>query len=152
MTTLIIRDVTPADERAWRRLWDAYGDTVGTRFPDSLTAANWHRIMDPAAAVFALIAEVDGEPVALLNYVLHDITWSASPRCYLNDLYVEPAMRGQDIGGSILRFMQQRAAERGWADLHWLTHEGNARARRLYDRFTTPSGYIQYVIPAAPTP
>jgi hypothetical protein len=38
----------------------------------------------------------------------------------------------------------RRAAEAGATRVYWMTHESNARARSLYDKIATRSGFIHY--------
>lgn len=144
----VIRDTTSADEERWRQLWDGYCTFYETDMPAEVTDATWRRILDPENRTFdGLVAELDGRVVGIANYVLHPYTWSTGEQCYLNDLFVDPEVRGGGVGEHLIRFLQRRGAEQGWTRIHWLTHESNARARRLYDRFAPPSGLIQYVIP-----
>jgi GNAT superfamily N-acetyltransferase len=146
--TLLIRDVTEADEARWREMWDAYCAFYETEMPPEVTDATWRRVLDPGTADFgALVAEQDGEVIGFANYVLHPYTWSTGVQCYLHDLYVDPEARGAGIGEALIKALQRRGAEAGWTRIHWLTHESNERARRLYDRFAPPTGFIQYRIP-----
>ena len=146
--TLTIRNVTAADEAVWRRLWDGYCAFYETQMPAEVTDATWRRILDPGTPDFgALVAERDGRVIGFANYVLHAYTWAIGKQCYLHDLYVDPEVRGGGIGEALIRALQRRGAEQGWTRIHWLTHETNERARRLYDRFSPPTGFIQYRIP-----
>jgi GNAT superfamily N-acetyltransferase len=146
--TFTVRDVTPADEPVWRSLWDGYCAFYEKDMPADVTDATWQRILDPGNETFgAIVAERDGSIVGFANYVLQWYTWSTGQQCYLHDLFVDPEVRGGGVGEALIRFLQRRGAERGWTRVHWLTHESNDRARRLYDRFTPASGFIQYVVP-----
>lgn len=148
MSDVTIRDVSAADDQRWHELWRGYCDFYRTDMPDEVTAATWRRILDPGTPGFGcIVAEQDGQVVGFANYVLHAYTWSTGEQCYLNDLFVDPGVRGGGIGQQLISALQRRGAERGWIRIHWLTHETNATARRLYDRFAPPSGFIQYVIP-----
>ncbi|HWV22878.1 MAG TPA: GNAT family N-acetyltransferase [Thermomicrobiales bacterium] len=148
MSTVTIRDAIASDEPRWRELWRGYCDFYQTDMPDDVTNATWRRILDPDVSHFgSIVAEQDGRLVGFANYVLHPYTWSTGEQCYLNDLFVDPEIRSGGIGHDLISFLQRRGAAQGWTRIHWLTHETNARARRLYDRFTPPSGFIQYVIP-----
>jgi len=148
MNDLVIRDAISADERRWRELWQGYCDFYKTDMPEDVTDTTWRRILDPNRADFGcVVAERDGRIIGFANYVLHPYTWSTGEQCYLNDLFVDPEVRGGGVGRELIAFLQRRGAERGWTRIHWLTHETNATARRLYDRFSPPSGFIQYMIP-----
>lgn len=146
--TLAIREVTSADEPRWRELWSGYCAFYETEMPPDVTDETWRRILDSDNDTYgAIIAEQDGRVVGFANYVLQWYTWSTGQQCYLHDLYVDPDVRGGGIGEALIRALQRRGAEAGWTRIHWLTHETNERARRLYDRFAPPTGFIQYRIP-----
>lgn len=148
MSDLIIRDIAATDEPAWRRLWAGYCDFYEIDMPADVTDTTWRRILDPSDTTFgSLVAEQDGRVVGIANYVLQWYTWSTGQQCYLNDLYVDPEVRGGGIGEKLIRSLQRRGDKEGWTRILWLTHESNAPARRLYDRFAPPSGFIQYKIP-----
>ena len=147
MDDLIIRDVTPADEGRWRELWKGYCDFYETAMPADVTEETWRRILDAGMPSFgAVVAVRDARVVGFANYVLHPYTWAIGDQCLLHDLYVDPDARSGGVGEQLIRFLQRRGAERGWTRLYWLTHETNARARRLYDRLTPASGFIRYTL------
>ena len=75
---------------------------------------------------------------------IHRTTWSVGNSCYLQDLYVDPAVRGGGHGKALIEYVADRAREAGATRLYWNTHETNATARRLYDAVAVRSGFIQY--------
>jgi GNAT superfamily N-acetyltransferase len=116
--------------------------------PEAVTDETWRRILDIDTPSFgAAVAERDGSIIGFANYVLHPYTWAIGDQRLLHDLYVNPDARGGGVGEQLIRFLQRRGAERGGIRLYWLTHETNARARRLYDRFAPASGFIRYAVP-----
>jgi GNAT superfamily N-acetyltransferase len=141
-----IRDVSAGDEGAWRRYWADYQTFYEVSHPETLTATTWHRLLDPQSPVFGLVAEVDGRVVGIANCVMHASTWSIAPFCYLNDLYVDAEVRGASIGKALIDELVARGKEEGWGRVYWMTHQNNARARRLYDRYGPASGFISYVL------
>ncbi len=54
--------------------------------------------MDPASPVNAIVAERDGGVIGIANYVLHENAAALTPSCYLQDLFVDPVVRG---GGAV---------------------------------------------------
>ncbi len=143
-----VRFVTREDHEAWHRLWDAYCDFYETTMPPGVTAATWQRLLDDAEPdFFGLVAEREGEVIGIANCVLHGTTWAIARRCYLNDLFVDPAIRGSGAGKALIEYLQRLGGQQGWDKIHWLTAETNSRARRLYDQFAPASGFIQYAIP-----
>lgn len=144
---IIIRAARAEDERAWTRLWDAYCEFYETQIPPATTAATWRRILDPDHEIATLVAVAGDEVVGFANYLLHPRTWSEQPACYLEDLFVTPAARGQRAGRKLIERLVALSAEQGWSLLYWLTHETNATARALYDGFAPADGFVRYSIP-----
>lgn len=144
MTGWVIRDAAADDRAAWRRLWDAYLSYYGVDLAPAVTAATWARLLDPACALKARVADSDG---ALLGFAIHQhhpSSWVAGDDCYLEDLFVAQEARGRGTGRALIEDLVARARSRGWHRLYWHTHETNARARALYDSFTPSDGHIRY--------
>ena len=142
-----VRPLQARDESAWRILWDSYVRFY-EREPDAaLTRHTWNRIMDPAAAVHAIVAETTaGEVIGIANYILHENTATLTPVCYLQDLYVAPQARATGVGKQLIDWLQDAMKAQGWSRLYWNTKENNYRARGLYDKYTPHSGFLRYVI------
>jgi GNAT superfamily N-acetyltransferase len=51
----------------------------------------------------------------------------------MNDLYVDPATRGQGVGRALIEAGAAVGRERGAQRLEWATAPGNQTAQRLYD-------------------
>ncbi|ARO56569.1 GNAT family N-acetyltransferase [Methylorubrum zatmanii] len=141
---MTIRDPAAADEAGWRRLWAGYLAFYGETLPEAVTAATWARMLDPASPVFARLAERDGSLVGMTVNVLHEGTWSTTPVCYLEDLFVAPEARGGGIGQALIADLVERGKARGWSRLYWHTRAGNAQARRLYERFVAADDFCRY--------
>ncbi len=77
--------------------------------------------------------------------VLHEGTWVTTPICYLEDLFVDPAFRGQGIARTMIKSLQSEGADKGWSRLYWHTRRDNP-ARHLYDEFTPADDYVRYRI------
>lgn len=140
----MIRDATPADEGAFRALWDQYLAFYKLDLPEAVTTATWARLTDPASPVKARLAEVDGKVTAFAIHLHHPSTWVATEDCYLEDLFVTEAARGLGLGRALIDDLIGLARARGWARLYWHTGEGNTRARALYDQYVSSDGHIRY--------
>lgn len=88
--------------------------------------------------LFALLAELDGQPVGHALCVLGFSSFAAAPTCNLHDLSVLPSARGQGLGRQLLREVERQARERGCARLTLEVREDNARALGLYQE----QGYV----------
>jgi GNAT superfamily N-acetyltransferase len=145
-TPCTIRAALPADESAWRELWQGYLDFYGVPLPDEVTQRTWKRILDPDSAVMCIVAEVEGRVYGFANCVVHENTWETQAICYLEDLFVTPAARGRGLGAALLEWLRNAMRAEGWARLYWVTRSDNTQARRLYDRFTQADDFVRYVI------
>jgi GNAT superfamily N-acetyltransferase len=141
-----VRAATAADEPRWRELWAGYNAFYAAKVPESITQATWRRILDPAATVVGRVAAADGRVVGFSNSVLHESTWAAAPICYLEDLFVDPAMRGSGVGRMLLQDLLALARQHGWPTVYWHTRGNNATARRLYATFTPADDFVRYVV------
>jgi GNAT superfamily N-acetyltransferase len=84
----------------------------------------------PAAEV--VIAEWDGEPAGFALFFHNFSTFLGRPGIYLEDLYVEPALRGRGIGRALLGHLARLAVERGCGRLEWWVLDWNDDAIRFY--------------------
>ena len=141
----MIREIEAGDRVRWTELWTGYLTFYETVLPPEVYAATWARLFDPAEPVFgALALDAGGLPVGLVHYLYHRTTWATADSCYLQDLYVDPQVRGGGHGKALIEYVADRAREAGATRLYWNTHETNATARRLYDAVAVRSGFIQY--------
>lgn len=141
---MIIRWAEPRDEAEWRRLWQGFLDYYQWPLAPEVTNFTWERLMDPACAMKVRLA-MDGD--CALGFAIHQhhpSTWVMGDDCYLEDLYVDPAARGQGLGRSLIEDLMAYARSRGWKRLYWNTDQTNETARALYDQFTADDGHIRY--------
>jgi GNAT superfamily N-acetyltransferase len=143
-----IRDPRPDDRPAWEALWQDYLTFYGIALPPSVTDRTWARIMDPGHRMKMRLALGEGDaPAGFAIHHWHDTTWSDRPDMYLEDLYVAGTARGQGLGRALLDDLIAIGRRMGCGRMYWITDEGNATARRLYDRYATTDGDIRYRMP-----
>jgi ribosomal protein S18 acetylase RimI-like enzyme len=140
-----IRAATRADYPAWKDLWEQYLVFYETELPPEHTDRLWQKLLDESDPAECLVAEVDGEVAGMVQFFPHTDLWEEQPACYLSDLYVDPAWRGRGIGAALIRAVEERSRDRGWAYVYWQTAEDNHRARGMYDTLTGgASGFVIY--------
>ena len=141
-----VRPLRAEDEPAWRRLWGAYLAFYGTTLPEEVYAVSFARLVDPAVTDYrGLLAWVDGRPVGLANVIFHLHGWQVAKICYLQDLFVDPEVRGTGTGRALLEAVYAMADANGTPNVYWMTQEFNTRARALYDRVGRATPFVKYV-------
>jgi ribosomal protein S18 acetylase RimI-like enzyme len=81
-------------------------------------------------------------PAGLAVLRLRAAIWSAGLECYLAELYVTPAWRGQGLGRALMEAALREARNRGADTMDIGVDEPDLAARRLYESlgFTNRSG------------
>lgn len=79
-----------------------------------------------------IIGEFKNKPVAFALYFHNFSTFLGRPGIYLEDLYVEPEMRGQGIGTIMLAFLAKLAQERNCGRLEWWCLDWNVPSIEFY--------------------
>lgn len=90
-------------------------------------------LFGPRPAAEALIAERGGRAVGFALYFTTFSTFLCKPGLYLEDLFVEPAHRGQGIGRTLLARLAALAAERDCGRLEWRVLDWNEPSIRFYE-------------------
>jgi GNAT superfamily N-acetyltransferase len=89
----------------------------------------------PAAgrpAAECLLAFWDGQPAGFAVHFPTYSTFLAKPGLYLEDLFVEPALRGRGIGRALLLHCARLAHRRGCGRMEWSVLGWNEAARGFY--------------------
>jgi GNAT superfamily N-acetyltransferase len=142
--SLSIRPFAAGDFDAWYPLWRGYQAFYQVDLPLETSRVTWRRLLDPGEPMDGVFA-LDGErPVGIVHYIRHRSCWTVGDYCYLQDLFVEPSMRGRGVGRLLIEHVYAAARAMGCSRVHWLTQETNREAMKLYDRIADRSGFVQY--------
>lgn len=130
-----IRPARPGDEDDILRLVRALADYE--REPDAVeaTAAGLHAYLfadDPR--VFAHVADHDGHLVGIAVWFLNFSTWTGRHGIYLEDLFVDPAVRGGGVARRLVRALAAEAKVRDCARIDWAVLGWNEPAKGFYRR------------------
>jgi GNAT superfamily N-acetyltransferase len=127
----VIRRATADDAAAAAELLDRFNREYDepSPGPDAL-AARLRELLAAGDSAVLLAGAADG--VAVLRF--RPSLWTAGLECYLAELYVVPALRGQGRGRALMEAALELARKRGadWMELN--TDEGDVAARALYER------------------
>ncbi len=131
------------DHARWLALWREYQSFYGIDLPAAVTANTWERLHN--GRVHGLGVRDSGDAlVGIVHFLFHEDTWSITPACYLQDLYVDRSARGTGCGRLLIQAVAEAARAAGANAPYWLTHETNTVARVLYDKVAKNLGFIQY--------
>ncbi len=130
----------------WEALFRKYFEFYEAPQQQAVIDSAWRRIVGRENP-HGLLA-LDGEQVVgLVHYLFHASTWTPEPYCYLQDLYVDEASRGQGVGRALIEAVYRVAAEKPASQVYWLTQHFNAEARLLYDRVADLTPFVKYMKP-----
>lgn len=140
-----VRPLKLSDYPHWLRLFKGYQTFYETSLDDAVSAITWGRFFDPAEPMHAaVIAGDDDVPFGIVHYIYHRSCWTVGDYCYLQDLFVDPQLRSKGAGAAMISYVYEQAKAAGASRVHWLTHQTNLDAQRLYDRVSQRSGFIQF--------
>ena len=141
---IAIRPLAAADHAAWVPLWRGYQAFYKTDIPEATSVVTWARLLDPAEPMGGALAWDDGLAVGLVHHIRHRSCWTIGDYVYLQDLFVAEDGRGRGTGRALIAHVEEWARAAGCSRVHWLTHETNTQAMKLYDKVAQRSGFVQY--------
>ena len=148
MAEVTIVPLAPEHEADWRRLYRGYMAFYKRPEDESVLDRLWGWLHDPAHEVQGLVALRDGRPVGLAHVRRMPSPIRAADVGFLDDLFVDPQVRGGRVGEALLAAVNALARERGWPVVRWITADDNYRARTLYDRVAKKTAWNLYEMAA----
>lgn len=139
--------VAEAHRADWERLYAGYAAFYRVTQTPEMRARVWSWIQDPAHEVKGLVAlDADGRVLGLTHYRPFARPLSASTGGFLDDLFVDPAARGQRVADALIGAVAAIGREKGWSVIRWITAEDNYRGRAVYDRVAQLTPWKTYDI------
>lgn len=135
----------PAHRGEWERLYSAYAAFYEVEQTAEMRARVWSWLHDPGHMVEALIAlDAAGKPIGLAHFRSFARPLAATMGGFLDDLFVDPPARGSGAATALIAALAEEGRRRGWTVIRWITAENNYRARAVYDRLATRTGWVTY--------
>ncbi len=142
------RPLENSDWDDWKRLWTGYLTFYETTVPEDVYTTTFSRLLgDDPRDYSCIVAEKDGKMIGLTHYMFHRHAWKIEEVCYLQDLYVDPDLRGTGAGRALIEAVYKAADTKGAPSVYWMTQEFNETGRKLYDRIGTLTPFIKYARP-----
>lgn len=143
--TITIQTPNQDDRTDWERLYRGYAEFYGVPMNDAILQTVWAWIFDSGQEFYCIMAKgAEGAGVGLMHYRAVYSPLRGAIAGFLDDLYVEPAARGQGAVDRLFEELKRRARERGWPVVRWITRDNNYRARAAYDRLAARTDWITY--------
>ena len=145
----VVDDLRADDHEAWARLHRGYLDFYESTRPDEVSAIVWDWLTDPDHELEGLVvrAVAGSEPVGIAHIRPFIRPLHGSVSCFLDDLFVAPEHRGTGAVDALLSGVRDRARDRGWTTVRWITRTSNSRARSTYDRLAVQTDLVTYDLP-----
>ena len=89
-------------------------------------------LFGPNPKVFCEIAECDGKPVGFALWFYTYSTFQGQHGIWLEDLYVDPNLRGKGIGKALLIHLAQRCVREGLGRFEWWVLDWNKPSIEFY--------------------
>ena len=128
------------DADAIGRLLYAFNREFGEPTPEPSALAERMRQLLDGEDTLVMLAGDGPDGLAVLRF--RAAIWSTGLECYLAELYVTPARRGQGLGRALMEAVLREARNRGADTMDIGVDEPDIAARRLYESlgFTNRAG------------
>jgi ribosomal protein S18 acetylase RimI-like enzyme len=145
MSNWTVDEPQQADFARWRELYRGYANFYEVAQTDEQAARVWSWLHDPAHEQRGLVVrDGNGEVAGLAHYRPFSRPLRASTGAFLDDLYVDPAHRGNGAVDALLAGLRDIARDEGWDVIRWITADDNYRARSKYDQVASRTPWITY--------
>jgi len=145
--TLTIRAIEEKDKNQWLNLWAGYLEFYKSTISIEQTELTWKRLINNELKMFGFVAENEEGVIGFTHCLFRPSTWTETDYCYLEDLFVDPMIRGKGVGRALIEKVVDLAKENKSKRVYWTTQEFNKTARVLYDSITPVSEFVQYRLP-----
>jgi GNAT superfamily N-acetyltransferase len=144
---LIIRELKETDKQRWLELWTGYLEFYKSNLSPEQTEFTWKRLINNEQKMYGFVAENESGVIGFTHCLFRPSTWTETDYCYLEDLFVDPNIRGKGVGRALINRVIELAKEKNSKRVYWTTQEFNKTARVLYDSITSVSEFVQYRLP-----
>jgi GNAT superfamily N-acetyltransferase len=145
--TLKIRAIEEKDKDQWLKLWAGYLEFYKSTILPEQTELTWKRLINNELKMFGFVAENEDGVIGFTHCLFRPSTWTETDYCYLEDLFVDPNIRGKGVGRALMEKVVEFAKQKESKRVYWTTQEFNKTARVLYDSITPVSEFVQYRLP-----
>lgn len=151
VTACTVRKALPADVKTIVNLVKALADyeklaEEAVLTPMQLTMA----LFGPEPQAYALLAELEGKTVGLALYCYRFSAFYGKSHLFLDNLFVDPTIRGAGIGKALLKALAKTARANQCSEMHWRVLDWNEPTIGFYEKLgaTKQAGWAYYSLKA----
>ena len=134
MTGAVLRSGTPEDIPALLGFIRELADYEGELDKVEATEEGLRQhLFGPEPKSKTLIVELDGKPVGSAFYFYFFATYRGRPGIYLEDIYLQPEVRGRGIGKQVFRHLAREVRDAGGYFLRWWVEHNNESGIGFYE-------------------
>ena len=141
---LIIRNIKIKDKNDWYILFQGYADFYQVEINDNIINTVWEWLHTPEHELQGIVAEINNKVIAFAHYRRMLGPLRGKNIGLLDDLYVLPECRGQQIGEKLIKKLKQISIEKKWNLVRWITRDNNVRAKKVYDKVSNQTNWDVY--------
>ena len=140
----MIRFLEQKDKEKWAKLYNSYADFYKVPMNTGILDTLWNWIHDKNHVVKGICFELDNKIVGIAHYRTMPRPIKGQYIGFLDDLFVEPEMRGQKVAQKLINHLKSLSKVNNWDGIRWITHSSNENAKKLYDKIANNTGFELY--------
>ena len=140
----MIRKLEQKDKENWIKLYNGYADFYKVSMNMVILDTLWGWIHDENHDVSGICYELEGKIVGIAHYRSMPRPIKGQYIGFLDDLFVEPEFRGQQIAQKLISHLKSLSKANNWGGIRWITHSSNENAKKLYDKIGNNTGFELY--------
>jgi ribosomal protein S18 acetylase RimI-like enzyme len=140
----MIRKLERKDKENWIRLYCGYAKFYKVSMNNQILNTLWSWIHNKNNVVNGICYELEGKIVGIAHYRTMPRPINGEYIGFLDDLFVEPEFRGQQIAQKLISYLKSLSKANNWGGIRWITHSSNENAKKLYDKIANNTGFELY--------
>jgi GNAT superfamily N-acetyltransferase len=140
----MIRKLERKDKKNWIKLYCGYAKFYEVAMNQEILDTLWEWIHNETHDVSAICYEFEDKIVGIAHYRTMPRPIKGQYIGFLDDLFVEPEFRGQQIAQKLINHLKYLSKANNWNGIRWITHSSNENAKKLYDKIANNTGFELY--------
>ena len=140
----MIRKFNKDDFKRWSNLYQEYAIFYNVPMNMGILETLWEWINDENHIVNGICFELNNKILGIAHYRTMPRPIKGQYIGFLDDLFVDPDFRGQQIAQKLISHLKSLSKANNWNGFRWITHSSNENAKKLYDKIANNTGFELY--------